>query len=88
VEGQNRPVLQLTPNPVTTSLHAIFQSMLQEQVIINIYNANGLFLRTYSKLALQGTNTWDFDVSSLPVGIYSVIVISPHQLANAIFFKQ
>jgi hypothetical protein len=61
---------------------------LQEQVTINIYAANGLLLKTYSRMAFQGTNTWDMDVSTLPAGVYSVIISSPHQLANAIFFKQ
>jgi hypothetical protein len=88
VQGDSRPTLQLSPNPVTTNLHAIFLSVLQEQVTINIYAANGLLLKTYSRMAFQGTNTWDMDVSTLPAGVYSVIISSPHQLANAIFFKQ
>jgi hypothetical protein len=76
------------PNPVTATLHATFLSVIQEQVTINIYNANGLLLKTYTRGALQGSNTWEFEVASLPMGIYSVIVKSQHQLANAIFFKQ
>jgi len=88
VAGESKPRLVLTPNPVTTTLHATFLSLLKEQVTINIYNASGLLLKTYSRPALMGTNTWEFDVSTLPAGIYSVIVSSPHQLANAIFFKQ
>jgi len=87
-QGETKPILQLAPNPVTTTLHAIFLSVLQEPVTINIYNANGILIRTYSRIAMNGTNTWEFDVTTLPAGIYSVIVISPHQLANAIFFKQ
>jgi PKD repeat protein len=88
VEGENHPRLVLTPNPVITTLHATFLSLLQEQVTINIYNANGILLKTYSKTAIVGTNTWEFGVGDLPAGIYSVIVSSQHQLANAIFFKQ
>lgn len=88
VQGENRPVLVLTPNPVTTTLHATFTSILQEQVFINIYNANGILIKTYSRFAATGTNTWEFDVSNLTTGIYSVIITSQHQLANAIFFKQ
>jgi hypothetical protein len=88
VRGETKPVLQLSPNPVTTILHAVFLSALQEPVTINIYNANGILIKTYSRLAVQGVNTWEFEVAGLPAGIYSVIVKSPHQLANAIFFKQ
>jgi PKD repeat protein len=88
MRGETKPLLVLTPNPVTTVLHATFLSVMQEQVTINIYNANGLLLKTFTKTAVQGTNTWEFDVASLPTGIYSVVVKSQHQLANAIFFKQ
>jgi len=87
-QGETKPTLVLTPNPVTTTLHATFLSILQEQVTVNIYNANGVLIKTYSRFVVNGTNTWEFDVSSLTPGIYSVIVSSTHQLANAIFFKQ
>jgi hypothetical protein len=88
VPGEPKPILQLSPNPVTSVLHAVFVSAYPEQVTINIYNANGILLKTYARAAVQGTNTWEFDVASLPSGIYSIVVKSPHQLANAIFFKQ
>jgi PKD repeat protein len=88
IVGINQPQLTLSPNPVTTILHAVFLSTLQEQVTINIYNANGVVVRTYTRSAIAGVNTWDLDVATLPAGVYSVIVSSPHQLANAIFFKQ
>jgi PKD repeat protein len=88
IVGNNQPQLTLSPNPVTTILHAVFLSNFQEQVTINIYNANGVIVRTYTRNATTGVNTWDFDVATLPAGVYSVIVSSPHQLANAIFFKQ
>ena len=88
VQGESKPILQLTPNPVTSTLHTIFLSVLQEQVTINIFNANGILVKSYTRAAVIGTNTWEFDVAGLPAGIYSVIITSPHQLANAIFFKQ
>jgi len=88
VQGENKRTLELAPNPVTTILHVAFLSVLQEPVTINIYNANGILVKSYSKFATTGINTWEFEVAALPTGIYSVIVISPHQLANAIFFKQ
>lgn len=88
VQGENHPNLQLTPNPVITTLHAVFTSTLQEPVTINIYNANGILIRTYTRVAYTGNNIWEFDVSGLSTGIYSVIISSPHQLANALFFRQ
>jgi PKD repeat protein len=89
VRGElNAPQLQLTPNPVTTTLHALFNSMFTEQVTITIRNANGVVVRTYTRSAVSGMNNWEFNMGDLPAGIYSVIVNSPHQLANALFFKQ
>lgn len=80
--------LSLSPNPVVNVLHAVFQSTLQETVIISIFNANGVQVRSYTRAATAGTNTWDFDLSGLPSGIYSMVIHSPGQLATAIFFKQ
>lgn len=88
VQGENHPNLQLTPNPVMNTLHAAFISTLQETVTIHIYNANGILIRTYTRVAYVGNNTLEFDVSGLSTGIYSVVISSPHQLANAIFFKE
>jgi hypothetical protein len=88
IQGEPKPILQLTPNPVSSVLHTVFVSAYPEQVTINVYNANGILLKTFTRAAVQGTNAWEFDVAGLPAGIYSVVVKSPHQLANAVFFKQ
>jgi PKD repeat protein len=88
VPGESKPRLVLTPNPVTTTLHASFLSVLQEQLSIHIYDVNGVLIKSFSRAVVTGTNTWEFDVTTLTAGIYSVVVTSPHQLANAIFFKQ
>jgi PKD repeat protein len=86
--GDGEAQLQLSPNPAANTLHIVFRSTLQEEVTVRIYNANGSLLKTYTRNAVTGINTWDVDVNTLPAGIYSLIVQSPHQLANAIFFKQ
>jgi PKD repeat protein len=86
--GDNEAQLQLSPNPVAGILHAVFKSTLKEEVTVRIYNANGLLVKIYTRNVIVGTNTWDFDLSTLSTGLYSVIVQSPHQLANAIIFKQ
>ncbi len=85
----NQPRLVLSPNPVSTTLHAVFYSTKAETMTIKIFNANGVLLKTFTRPAVVGANDWDFaDVATLPNGIYSVLVQSPTQLANAIFFKQ
>jgi hypothetical protein len=69
-------------------LHVAFNSIIQENVSILIYNGNGVLVRNYTRFAVAGGNGWDLDLSTLPPGIYSVVISSPNQLANAIFFKQ
>jgi PKD repeat protein len=87
--SNSQPQLILTPNPVTTVLNATFVSLLQQTITIRIYNANGIMVRSYVRTASLGTNNWAFsDVSTLPVGVYSMIVQSANQFATAIFFKQ
>jgi hypothetical protein len=87
VPGSNIPVLVLTPNPVLNELHAIFQSTQTQPVTVKITNQFGVVVRTYTRNAVQGNNTWAFDVSTLPPGIYTFSVQSSTQLASAIFIK-
>ena len=89
VSGNLQQLLVLTPNPVVSELHATFASLLQQTMSVKIYNANGIMIRSYTRLANVGTNNWSFnDVGTLPTGVYSVIVQSTNQFATAIFFKQ
>ena len=88
VFGNNEPALHLSPNPVTTVLHAAFLSTHTEQVNIRIQNGTGIVVRNYTQNVTVGPNNLDFDLSSLVPGIYSFILQSPNQLASAIFIKQ
>jgi PKD repeat protein len=88
IRGNTESNLRLAPNPVINTLHAIFKSIKQEEAHISIFNSTGLMVKTYTRKANAGTNNWEFEVGSLPTGIYSVIVNSPNQQANGIFFKQ
>jgi PKD repeat protein len=84
----NLAPLQISPNPVVNTLHAVFHSALQEQVTIKIYNASGIVVYQAIRNVIAGQNNWDIDLSSLPPGLYSMVVHSPSQIANAVFFKQ
>jgi PKD repeat protein len=88
VAGNNEPTLKVSPNPVYNELHVTFRSNRAEMIVVSIYNANGLILKSYQRNAVVGLNTWGFDVSGLPPGIYSVVIRSPNQIANALFTKQ
>ena len=80
--------LTVSPNPVLLELHVRFQSTKQEVVTISIFNANGVLVKSYTRSAVAGANTWGFDVADLPKGLYSVVVHSASQLASTVFIKQ
>lgn len=88
VPGNNQPALVLTPNPVINVLHALFFSTHTETVQVKLLNANGVVIRTVTRNAVAGPNNWDFDVSNLTPGVYSLAVQSPNQVASALFIKQ
>jgi len=87
VAGTTQTTLTVSPNPVVNVIHALFYSSFNENVTINIVNSMGLVVRTYTRNAVIGPNGWDFDLSTLSTGVYSMVVISPNQFASAIFFK-
>ncbi|MFN2458987.1 MAG: PKD domain-containing protein, partial [Chitinophagaceae bacterium] len=88
IEGSHhQPRLQLSPNPASDVLHAVFISTMQEKVTVHIFNVNGVLVKSFVRNTTLGQNNWNFDVSTLPAGIYSVVVRSERQLASAIFFK-
>ncbi len=88
VAGPTQSILQLAPNPVINILHAVFYSTHNETVKIKIINSNGVVVREYTRSAVIGLNTWEFDVSALLPGVYSFVVQSSYQFASGIFFKQ
>jgi PKD repeat protein len=88
VPGINQLVLQLSPNPVINTLHALFLSTHNENVTIRIINSNGVIVRTYVRNATLGANNWNFDLATLPPGTYLFSLQSPNQLASAMFIKQ
>ena len=87
VPGNNQPALVLVPNPVSNILHALFLSTHTEMVTIKLLNANGIVIRSVTRNAVVGANNWEFEVSTLSAGVYSLVVQSPNQLASALFIK-
>jgi len=87
VPGNTQPVLQITPNPVLNTMHVLFYSTHNESVVIRIVNGYGVTVRTWTRSATQGANNWEFDVSTLPAGAYTLYIQSPNQLASQIFIK-
>lgn len=87
VPGNAEPVLRLSPNPVVNILHVSFYSTNTEQMNIKIANAFGVIVKNYVVNAVTGTNNWDFDLTSLIAGIYTLYIQSPNQLAGQLFIK-
>jgi PKD repeat protein len=87
VAGEHEARLQLSPNPVINTLHALFYSTHNETVKIKIINASGVVVKEYSRDAVVGSNMWEFDLSGLISGAYSFVVQSPNQFVSGIFFK-
>lgn len=90
IETNNQPQLILTPTTISSTLHATFHSIRTETVTVRVYNSFGIMIRgPYIKSVVVGANTWDFPgMSTLSTGVYSVVVQSNTQFANALFFKQ
>ena len=87
VPGNTQHALQITPNPVLNTMHVLFYSTHNEPVIIKVVNSNGVVVRTWARNATQGVNTWNFDVSALMAGAYTLYVQSPNQLSSQLFIK-
>jgi PKD repeat protein len=87
VPGNTQSVLQITPNPVLNTMHVLFYSTHTEPVLIKIVNGYGVVVRQWTRNATQGANNWDFDVSTLPAGAYTLYIQSPNQLSSQIFIK-
>jgi len=88
IAGATQSILQLSPNPVVNILHVLFYSAYTETVTIRIINSNGVVVRTYTRNAVVGPNSWDLDESGLLAGVYSLVVQSPGQFASGVFLKQ
>ena len=87
VPGNAQAALQITPNPVLNTMHVLFYSTHAEPVLIKIVNSSGVVVRSWTRIATLGANNWDFDVSSLGAGAYTLYVQSPNQLASQLFIK-
>ncbi|HJW15760.1 MAG TPA: T9SS type A sorting domain-containing protein, partial [Flavisolibacter sp.] len=82
------PIVQLSPNPVETVLHVLYQSTKEQEVRVLIFNANGVLVKSWIKNVIPGVNTWSLDLSNLPAGIYSLVVQAGTKVVSAAFTKR
>lgn len=77
-EGEISPVLIsdvstgliIYPNPVSGKVNIDYSSKISGKVDLNVYNITGQLLITTVLEAIEGENTFGFDVSSLNKGLY------------------
>ena len=81
----NNQNLKLYPNPVAEDLHLYFEDELSEESNFHIYNQLGEQM-TVSYHIME--NSVDFDVSSLPAGIYYLRMVSGKQIKSGAFVKK
>jgi PKD repeat protein len=87
VPEHHEPHLIISPNPVHSTLHAIYYSPAAGQANIRILNSSNLQVRGYSRAVVAGINTWDFDLGDLLPGIYTFLVQTSGQTARVMFIK-
>jgi len=87
VQDNDKPALQISPNPVVNTMHLLFYSTHTENVNIKIVNAFGVIIRSYTRNAVIGSNNWDFDLGTLTPGTYMIYIQSQNQFISQLFIK-
>jgi hypothetical protein len=62
------------PNPATGRLNALVEGIGNEQATITILNAGGSIIRTSVNALHAGENTFSWDISAWPAGIYTLVL--------------
>lgn len=71
MENYNRPFnVKAYPNPANTNTTIAFTLKAPEEVKLNLYDLTGKMVLSETINALEGNNTFDFDVTNLPTGFY------------------
>ena len=87
VPGNTQPVLHISPIPVVNVMNLLFYSTHTEPVTIRIVNGFGVIVKKYTRNASTGANNWNFDLSTLTAGSYTLYIQSPNQLSSQVFIK-
>jgi PKD repeat protein len=87
VSENDKPLLYISPNPVVSTMHALFYSKFTETVSIKIVNTYGIIVRSYTRNAVTGSNNWDFDLGTLTPGTYMIYIQSQNQIISQLFIK-
>lgn len=68
--------LSVKPNPVEDNLIVLIESSIDGQADIQIINAQGMQIQTKNRYLEKGKNSFEFDVSSLPSGVYFLSLVT------------
>ena len=82
-------ILNINPNPVINVLNILCNANEATPVTCNFYNSDGRIVRSITASFTSGQNSISADVSSLPAGIYFIVLSRPNErITEAKFVKQ
>lgn len=81
--------VKIFPNPVTATATVTTSSSVSKTVHIGVFNSNGIQVKEITKQLTIGTNNIDIPaVSTLPNGMYTVVMSGNNTAASLQFIKQ
>ncbi len=80
-------ILHLAPNPVHTVLYVTYYSFANELAQVKIFNTYGVLVKSFTRYMNIGYNNFSTDCSTLPIGIYSLVIQTPTTLVSGAFYK-
>lgn len=84
---KNNVTVQIYPNPVRDNLNINYQSIIQEKIIVKIYNLQTNLVYQNNFSAVQGSNLFILPINALTRGSY-VLSIAGNNPQNILFIKQ
>jgi hypothetical protein len=81
-------VQNVYPNPATQQLNVSIQQESANNLVINIYNAEGKRVYMAAKSIAEKSNTVQIDLNDLPAGIYLLTIQGPNTNYQSKFVKE
>ena len=75
--------LTVNPLPDDKSTEIVYELEMASNVDVNVFNGQELVTRLYSGYQESGTHSIIWDVSELPAGVYSVVLVTEGGTYNA-----
>jgi len=89
-EYEHKRGLEIYPNPSQDHVTIIFEGMPYQTYSIDIHDLLGHSVKSFqsqSTLNAEGSSTFDIDIEDIPIGAYSIVIRSQHELFATKFMK-